>query len=104
MGTPSSAARNPRQASTVSEAGGWGSKLLGAEGAWQTVDDAMQIFGGYGYIRGEYMIDRIWRGMTTSRRRTSSAVRSACCSLKVLSVSGSSCSSQPVPALVTELV
>ncbi len=36
-------------------------KLLAAESLWQTVDDAIQIFGGYGYIRREYMIERIWR-------------------------------------------
>jgi acyl-CoA dehydrogenase len=42
-------------------------KYLAAEGAWQTVDDAMQIFGGYGYIRGEYMIDRIWRDLRVAR-------------------------------------
>jgi acyl-CoA dehydrogenase len=42
-------------------------KLLGAEGAWQTVDDAMQIFGGNGYIRGEYMIERIWRDLRVAR-------------------------------------
>jgi len=42
-------------------------KLLAAEGAWQTADDAMQIFGGYGYIRNEYMIDRIWRDLRVAR-------------------------------------
>jgi acyl-CoA dehydrogenase len=42
-------------------------KLLAAEGAWQTVDDAMQIFGGYGYIRNEYMIDRLWRDLRVAR-------------------------------------
>ncbi|MBI4514231.1 MAG: acyl-CoA dehydrogenase family protein [Deltaproteobacteria bacterium] len=36
-------------------------KLLAAEGLWQTVDDAVQIFGGNGYVRAEYMIERIWR-------------------------------------------
>jgi len=36
-------------------------KLLAAESLWQTVDDAIQIFGGYGYVRREYMIERIWR-------------------------------------------
>jgi len=25
------------------------------------VDDAIQMLGGYGYIKGEYMIERIWR-------------------------------------------
>jgi len=42
-------------------------KLLAAEGAWQTVDDAVQIFGGNGYIRGEYMIERIWRDLRVAR-------------------------------------
>jgi acyl-CoA dehydrogenase len=42
-------------------------KYLAAEGAWQTVDDAMQIFGGYGYIKGEYMIDRLWRDLRVAR-------------------------------------
>ena len=42
-------------------------KYLAAEGAWQTVDDAMQIFGGYGYIKGEYMIDRLWRDVRVAR-------------------------------------
>jgi acyl-CoA dehydrogenase len=42
-------------------------KLVAAESAWQTVDDAMQIFGGNGYIRGEYMIDRIWRDVRVAR-------------------------------------
>jgi acyl-CoA dehydrogenase len=36
-------------------------KLVAGEGLWQTVDDALQIFGGNAYIRGEYMIERIWR-------------------------------------------
>jgi alkylation response protein AidB-like acyl-CoA dehydrogenase len=36
-------------------------KLFAADSLWQTVDDAMQMLGGYGYIRGEYMIERIWR-------------------------------------------
>jgi acyl-CoA dehydrogenase len=36
-------------------------KLIAGEALWQTVDDAVQIFGGNGYIRGEYMIERIWR-------------------------------------------
>jgi acyl-CoA dehydrogenase len=36
-------------------------KLVAAEGLWQTVDDAVQIFGGIGYVRGEHMIERIWR-------------------------------------------
>jgi len=31
------------------------------------VDDAMQIFGGYGYIKGEYMIDRLWRDVRVAR-------------------------------------
>src|SRR5262249_30572296 len=42
-------------------------KFLAAEGAWQTVDDALQIFGGNGYIRGEYMIERIWRDLRVGR-------------------------------------
>ncbi len=42
-------------------------KLLAAEGGWQTVDDAMQIFGGNGYVRCEYMIDRIWRDIRVAR-------------------------------------
>ncbi|HVM95855.1 MAG TPA: acyl-CoA dehydrogenase family protein [Candidatus Acidoferrales bacterium] len=42
-------------------------KLVAAENAWQTVDDAMQIFGGNGYVRGEYMIDRIWRDVRVAR-------------------------------------
>ena len=36
-------------------------KLFAADSLWQTVDDAIQMLGGYGYIRGEYMIERIWR-------------------------------------------
>lgn len=36
-------------------------KFFAAEGLWQTADDAIQILGGYGYIRGEYMLERIWR-------------------------------------------
>ncbi len=36
-------------------------KFFAAEGLWQTVDDAIQMLGGYGYIRGEYMLERIWR-------------------------------------------
>ena len=42
-------------------------KLVAAEHAWQTVDDAMQIFGGNGYIRAEYMIERIWRDVRVAR-------------------------------------
>jgi acyl-CoA dehydrogenase len=42
-------------------------KYLAAESAWQTVDDAMQIFGGNGYIRNEYMIDRLWRDLRVAR-------------------------------------
>lgn len=42
-------------------------KLLAAEGAWQTVDDAVQIFGGNGYVRAEYMIERIWRDVRIAR-------------------------------------
>ncbi len=36
-------------------------KLFAGEAVWQTVDDAVQMLGGYGYIRGEYMLERIWR-------------------------------------------
>jgi acyl-CoA dehydrogenase len=36
-------------------------KYFCGEGLWQTVDDAIQMLGGYGYIKGEYMIERIWR-------------------------------------------
>ena len=36
-------------------------KYFSGEGLWQTVDDALQMLGGYGYIKGEYMIERIWR-------------------------------------------
>ncbi len=36
-------------------------KLFAGEAVWQTVDDAIQMLGGYGYIRGEYMLERIWR-------------------------------------------
>jgi alkylation response protein AidB-like acyl-CoA dehydrogenase len=42
-------------------------KYLPRKGAWQTVDDAMQIFGGYGYIHKEYMIERIWRDLRVAR-------------------------------------
>jgi acyl-CoA dehydrogenase len=42
-------------------------KLVAAESAWQTVDDAMQIFGGNGYVRAEYMIERIWRDVRVAR-------------------------------------
>lgn len=42
-------------------------KLVAAENGWQTVDDAMQIFGGNGYVRGEYMIERIWRDLRIAR-------------------------------------
>ena len=36
-------------------------KYFCGESLWQSVDDAIQMLGGYGYIRGEYMIERIWR-------------------------------------------
>ncbi len=36
-------------------------KLFAGEAVWQTVDDAIQLLGGYGYVRGEYMLERIWR-------------------------------------------
>ncbi len=42
-------------------------KYLAAEGAWQTVDDALQLFGGYGYIQNEYMIERLWRDLRVAR-------------------------------------
>ncbi len=42
-------------------------KLVAAEGAWQTVDDALQIFGGNGYVRSEFMIERIWRDLRVAR-------------------------------------
>ncbi|MBI3798059.1 MAG: acyl-CoA dehydrogenase family protein [Deltaproteobacteria bacterium] len=42
-------------------------KFMAAESAWQTVDDALQIFGGNGYIRAEYMIERIWRDLRVAR-------------------------------------
>ena len=42
-------------------------KLVAAENAWQVVDDALQIFGGNGYIRGEYMIERLWRDLRVAR-------------------------------------
>ena len=42
-------------------------KLLAGEGCWQTVDECMQIFGGNGYISGEYMIERIWRDLRVAR-------------------------------------
>ncbi len=37
------------------------------EWAWRTVDYALQIFGGNGYIRAEYMIERIWRDLRVAR-------------------------------------
>lgn len=42
-------------------------KFMAAESAWQTADDALQIFGGNGYIRAEYMIERIWRDLRVAR-------------------------------------
>ena len=42
-------------------------KLLAAEYAWQTADDAVQIFGGNAYIHREYMIERIWRDLRVAR-------------------------------------
>ena len=42
-------------------------KLVAAENAWQVVDEALQIFGGYGYVRAEYMIERIWRDVRVAR-------------------------------------
>ena len=42
-------------------------KLTGGEWSWETVDQCMQIFGGNGYISGEYMIERIWRDLRVAR-------------------------------------
>jgi len=42
-------------------------KLVGGEWSWQTVDECMQIFGGNGYISGEYRIERIWRDLRVAR-------------------------------------
>jgi acyl-CoA dehydrogenase len=42
-------------------------KFMAAESAWQTADDALQVFGGNGYIRAEYMIERIWRDLRVAR-------------------------------------
>lgn len=42
-------------------------KLVAADNAWQTVDDALQMFGGNGYIRAEYMIERLWRDVRIAR-------------------------------------
>jgi alkylation response protein AidB-like acyl-CoA dehydrogenase len=42
-------------------------KLVAAENGWQTADDAVQIFGGNGYVRGEYMVERIWRDLRVAR-------------------------------------
>ncbi|MFQ5664921.1 MAG: acyl-CoA dehydrogenase family protein, partial [Candidatus Binatia bacterium] len=42
-------------------------KLVAAEHGWQTVDDGLQIFGGNGYVRAEYMIERIWRDLRVAR-------------------------------------
>jgi acyl-CoA dehydrogenase len=42
-------------------------KLVAAENAWHVADEAVQIFGGNSYIRGEYMIDRIWRELRVAR-------------------------------------
>jgi alkylation response protein AidB-like acyl-CoA dehydrogenase len=42
-------------------------KLTGGEWSWETVDACMQIFGGNGYISGEYMIERIWRDLRVAR-------------------------------------
>jgi alkylation response protein AidB-like acyl-CoA dehydrogenase len=42
-------------------------KLLGGEWGFQTVDECMQIFGGNGYISGEYMIERLWRDLRVAR-------------------------------------
>jgi acyl-CoA dehydrogenase len=42
-------------------------KLTGGEWSWQTVDDCYQVFGGYAYISGEYMIERLWRDLRIAR-------------------------------------
>jgi acyl-CoA dehydrogenase len=42
-------------------------KLTGGEWSWETVDQCMQIFGGYSYISGEYMIERMWRDLRIAR-------------------------------------
>lgn len=42
-------------------------KLTGGEWSWETVDAAYQIFGGYSYISGEYMIERLWRDLRIAR-------------------------------------
>lgn len=42
-------------------------KLTGGEWSWETVDAAYQIFGGYAYISGEYMIERLWRDLRIAR-------------------------------------
>lgn len=42
-------------------------KLTGGEWSWETVDAAFQIFGGYSYISGEYMIERLWRDLRIAR-------------------------------------
>jgi acyl-CoA dehydrogenase len=42
-------------------------KLTGGEWSWQTVDDCYQVFGGYSYISGEYMIERLWRDLRIAR-------------------------------------
>ena len=42
-------------------------KLTGGEWSWETVDQCMQIFGGNGYISGEYMIERMWRDLRVAR-------------------------------------
>jgi acyl-CoA dehydrogenase len=42
-------------------------KLVAGEWSWQTVDECMQIFGGNGYILGEYEIERIWRDLRVAR-------------------------------------
>lgn len=42
-------------------------KLVAGEWSWQTVDECMQIFGGNGYILGEYEIERMWRDLRVAR-------------------------------------
>ena len=42
-------------------------KLWGSETQCRVIDELLQLFGGYGYIQGEYMIDRLWRDLRVAR-------------------------------------
>ena len=42
-------------------------KLYCAQAAMEVALEAVQLFGGNGYISGEYMIERIWRDMRIGR-------------------------------------